>query len=394
MSETVSTRPAGVPVSEINLHADEVVLDPYPVWRQLRDAGPVVWLEHHQTYVITRYAELAEALTNWKVFSSGHGVAMNEIFNTVGSTLNMDPPEHDRCRRFNGKPLQPNNVRTLEPRLREVAEQTIVELKRRERFDGVSDLASVLPLNVVRDLVGLPEEGREKMLEWAAAGFNAFGLIEDPRTQAGLAGMLEANEFMQTCPGRLTPGSWGDDLVQAEQRGELGEGEGIMLINDYIYPSLDTTIHALSAGLKLFADNPDQWDKLRADRSLIPNAVSEVVRLSCPIQWFCRYVTEDYELGGVELPAGSRTVVSFASANRDERRFPDPDRFDITRKATEQLGFGRGKHACLGMPLARLEIQVVLDVMADHVERIETGAGVYAPNTTLHGLESLEVTFH
>lgn len=381
------------PVFDLDLHAESILLNPYPVYQEFRDAGPVVWLERHQMYAISRYAELVEALTNWKVFASGQGVGMNDFVNSIGSTLMMDPPEHDRCRKFNGKPMLPKNIKGLEPRLREVAERTIVELKQRDSFDGVADLASVLPLGVISELVGFPEDGRARMLEWAALGFDAFGMIDDERTQRGLEGMATASEYMETVPGRLKPGSWADDLMQAEERGELNEGEAVMLMNDYLYPSLDTTIHALSEGLKLFATNPDQWELLRNNRELMPSAISEVVRLSTPIQWFTRKVTQDYELGGVMLPKDTRTVMLFASANRDERKFPDPERFDITRKSTDQLGFGKGKHACMGMPLARLEMHVIFDVMADHVERIAIGEERLAPNTTLHGFAYLETSF-
>src|SRR5712691_7531020 len=130
-----STASVDVPAFDVDLHAEEVLLDPYPLYARFRDAGPVVWLKRHQMFAIARYAELVEALTNWKVFASGQGVGMNDFVNSIGTTLMMDPPEHDRCRKFNGKPMLPKNIKTLEPRLREVAEQTIVELKERETFD-------------------------------------------------------------------------------------------------------------------------------------------------------------------------------------------------------------------------------------------------------------------
>jgi cytochrome P450 len=399
MSNTASavpTVPSGVPTFAEDLHTDELLLDPYPLWERMREAGPVVWLEHHEMFAVTRYAELVEAASDWKAFASGHGVGMSDAFNDALAgkfTLMMDPPEHDRCRRANGNPLLPRNVEGLEPRLRTLAQEMVADVRGRERFDGVADFAAVMPLTIVRDLVGLPDDGREQMLTWGTDGFNAFGMLDNERTQRGLQGVQAAFEYMMTVRDRITPGSWGDHLLQAEQRGELGEGEGVMLMNDYVFPSLDTTIHALSAGLRLFAENPDQWALLREDRSLLPDAISEVLRVGAPIQWLTRMVVEDRELGGVRLPAGSRVVLLYASGNRDERKFPEPDRFDITRKPTGHLSFGKGKHACLGMPLARLEMQVLFDVMADEVERIEIGEARYEPNNSLHGLGSLEVTF-
>jgi cytochrome P450 len=396
MTDTVATEtaPAGVPSFDVNIHEDEHVLNPYPLWKQFRDAGPVVWLAHHGMYALPRHAEVVEALTNHEAFGCGHGVGMNDLVNSVPSTLMMDPPEHDRYRRINGRPLLPKAVRTLEPQLRELAEKTVLELKERGSFDGVKDLASVLPLGIIAEVIGLPDDGRERLQQWAADGFDSFGLLDDARTQRGLVGMAEAAEYMESVTDRLKPGSWGDLLQQAEKRGEIEPGMGINLMNDYIYPALDTTIMGLAGGLRLFSEHPDQWDRLREDRSLMRGAISEVMRLCAPIQWFTRLLMRDYEMAGVTLPEGSRAVVIYASANRDERKFVDPERFDIGRKhVAEQVGWGKGKHACTGMPLARLEMHVVFNAMADHVERIETGASTVEPNTTLYGLNSLEVTF-
>jgi cytochrome P450 len=391
---TNSASRSDVPTFDVDLHSEEMLLDPYPTYKRFREAGGVIWLERHKMFAVPRHAELVEMLTRWKTFACGHGVGMNDFVAQVArTTLQTDPPEHDKFRKIEGKPLLPNAVKELEPELRELAKRTINELKARDRFDGVTDLAQVLPVGIVADRVGLPEEGRERMLDWAAGGFNSFGMIENERTQQGMQTMREASEYLQSVPGRLKPGGWADQLMQAEERGELDHQTCIMLIGDYVYPSLDTTIHAISAGLKLFADNPDQWDLLRENRSLLPRAVSEVVRLGTPILWFTRVVSEDYELGNAFLPAGSRVVALYGSANRDERKFPDPERFDITRTSVDQLGFGRGKHACMGMPLARLEMEVMFDEMADAVKRIEVGDGELALNNVLYGYKNLEVAF-
>jgi cytochrome P450 len=390
---TSSEAPASAPAFTEDLHDPAVWHDPFPLYRRFREAGPVVWLERHQMYAIVRYAELAEALMNWRVFSSGAGVAMNELACTLTTTLHLDPPEHDQIRKVVGRPVLPKAVEKLEPELRALAEQVVSQLLLRDRFDGVTEFAQKLPLGIVSEQVGLPEEGREQMLEWGAAGFDALGMIDEDRTQSALARVASAGEYMQGAVGRLKPGSWSDLLMQAGARGEIPPEHCAAYIQDYVYPSLDTTIHATSAGLKLFAEHPDQWELLRRDRSLLPGAVSEIVRLSTPIQWFTRQVAEDCVLGGTSLPKGGRVVMLYGCANRDERKFPDPDRFDITRKASEQLGFGRGKHSCMGMPLARLEMQVLFDVLAEKVTRIEVGDEKPVMNNVLRGLERLEVSF-
>lgn len=385
--------PAGVPSFDLDLHADAMLADPYPTYVRFREAGGIIWLERHQMFGASRYAEVAQILGDWRTFTCGEGVGMNDVIAAVPTSLQTDPPEHDRYRRIETKPLLPKAIRALEPALRDLATRTVGELCSRERFDGVTELAQVLPLGIVAKQVGFPPEGEQRMLDWAAAAFDSFGMIDNWRTQRGLETMREAGAYLQSVPDRLLPGSWADQLMRAGDKDELDRETCLGLISDYLYPSLDTTVHAISAGLKLFADHPDQWDLLRHDRSLLPGAVSEVMRLATPIQWFTRKVAREHRIGDAVMPEGSRVVVFYGSANRDERRFSDPERFDITRPSSDQLGFGRGKHVCMGMPLARLEMQVLFDVMADSVARIETGRSERALNNVLHGYSHLEVAF-
>ena len=166
------------------------------------------------------------------------------------------------------------------------------------------------------------------------------------------------------------------------------------MMNDYMGPSLDTTIFAVSSAIWLFAQHPEQWDAVRADPSLIPNAVNEVLRLESPIQGFSRMVTRDHVVDGVTIPANTRVIVLYGSANRDERKWEDPERFDVRRRASEHLAFGQGPHACVGMSLARLEIKALLTALAKRVTRFELGHTRRAINNVLRGFESVEVTVH
>lgn len=163
-------------------------------------------------------------------------------------------------------------------------------------------------------------------------------------------------------------------------------------MNDMIMPSLNTTIAATIELLYQLGTNPDQSRLLREDRALIENAVTEAVRIGTPIRSFTRTLTQEYTLAGVSLPSGSRTMVLFASANRDERRFPAPDRFHITRAARDHVGFGHGVHMCLGMHLAKLEMSALLRAMLDRAERIEVGTPTVAMHYTIHAFASLPVT--
>lgn len=164
------------------------------------------------------------------------------------------------------------------------------------------------------------------------------------------------------------------------------------VMNDYIYPSIDSTIAAIGIGLLLFAENPGQWDKVREDQSLLVSAVPEIVRLASPLQFFTRLVTVDTQIAGVDIPMGSRVIVMYGSANRDERRFADPDAFDVTRDPNLHLGWGRGKHTCLGKPLARQEMTTLFAQLARHVERFEATAQWYEPNNIIRSLGELELS--
>jgi cytochrome P450/ferredoxin-NADP reductase len=383
------------PVYDGDLYADEVIRDPYPVYAALRALGPVVWLERHGVYALPRYAEVASVLRQPKRFISSRGVSLNERTNRllVGSTLNSDPPEHDRTRSVTAAPLLPGALESITPRIRRAAEGLVTELVARGRFDAVADFAQFLPVTIVAELVGLPEEGRQKMLTWASATFNLFG-PENERARAAFDDLRDLKAFLDVYghPDKLKPGGWAARIF------EVGAERGIpfetcaQLMRDYINPSLDTTISATGQAIRFFADSPEQWALVRERPELMPNAVEEVVRLASPIRAFTRYVAEDSEIAGVAIPEGARVMVMYASANRDERRFADPDRFDVTRDVHDHLGFGSGVHMCMGMHLARLEIVSLLQALARRVKAIELdGEPVVAMNNTIRAYAALPV---
>lgn len=184
------------------------------------------------------------------------------------------------------------------------------------------------------------------------------------------------------------------DDVLTERDGRITEAQCPQLFTAYLVPSLDTTISAIGNAIWLFGRYPEQWDKVRENPSLIPNAFKEVLRLESPIQGFSRKATSDYEVEGISIPAGSRVVVLFASANRDERKWRHPDIFDVTRNTSGHLGFGYGIHLCAGASLARLEGQAILSALAQRVERFELGKSTRKLNNVIRGLSSLAVTVH
>ena len=384
-----------LPVYDGDLYADEVIRDPYPVYARLRELGPVVWLSQLQVYALPRYAEVASVLRQPRRFASSRGVSLNERTNRllVGSTLNSDPPEHDATRAITSAPLLPGALEAITPRIRRAADDLVAALARRGRFDAVSDFAQYLPVTIVAELVGLPDAARHKMLTWASATFNLFG-PENERAKAAFDDLRDLKAFLDEygTPDKLKPDGWAHRIFQVGSERGIPFETCAQLMRDYINPSLDTTISSTGQAIKFFADAPDQWALVRQRPELIPNAVEEVVRLASPIRAFTRFVTEDSEIAGVPIPQGSRVMVMYASANRDERKFADPDRFDVRRDVHDHLGFGSGVHMCMGMHLARLEIVSLLQSLARRVKTIALdGEPVVAMNNTIRAYASLPV---
>jgi cytochrome P450 len=279
-----------------------------------------------------------------------------------------------------------------EPTITAMAEALAEALVERGSFDAVADLAQPYSVGVVADLVGLPEEGREHLLERAAAAFNTFG----PDNALLRSSQERFRELFDYCtrfatPERLAPGRWGSQIYAAGERGDI-EPEacpGLMLA--YAWAGMDTTVNALSAAVWLFANNPAEWDLVRGDPSLAASAFNEVLRIEPPVQRFTRLAASPVELDGVTLPEGARVAVLFGSANRDERHFDEPDRFDVTRNPVDHLSFGRGIHHCVGAGLARLEGQAMIAALAARVERFEVERATWRRNNALHGLAELAV---
>jgi cytochrome P450 len=395
MTSTSPSTTVRAPESDYDPYADAALLDPWPGYRELRDAGPAVWLGKYGMFALTRHSAVRRALEDWQTFSSAYGVMMNDEMNQVlrGNTLCSDGDVHEAQRRVVLRPLRPMSLRKLTDEITSEADMLAERLTARGSFDALTDLAHYLPLTVVSNLVGLPADGRARMLEWATALFNCFG----PRNQRTVSSFPVLEEMVQyagtqAVRGKLKPGSWGEALHDAADRGEIAHEALPGMMIDYMAPSLDTTIFAITNAIDLFARHPDQWELLRSDLSLMPSAISEVLRLEAPIQGFSRYAVSDFQLDSVAIPAGARAIMFYGAANRDEREYPDPDRFDVRRDPRTQLAFGAGPHQCVGMNLARLEMSALFTALATRVRRFEIQNAERALHNILRGFTRLEVT--
>ena len=384
------------PSTDVDLFSDEAIREPYEHYRQLRGLGPAVWLERHRVWALARYGEVRAALEDWQTWSSASGVALNDYTNETirGTTLASDPPLHDHLRSVIGERLTPRSLRGRRPQIEGLARELVDRLVVQGSFDAVSDLARVLPMLVVPDFLGWPAEIRDKLLPWAGAAFDTMG----PTNARCLASKAGRGELVQTAmelagTHALAPDSLGADVCAAARRGDVTEEQLVGLLLDYLVPALDTTISAVGSAIWLFGRYPDQWDLVRADPALLPNAFHEVLRVESPVRCFSRVATRDVAFdGGATVRTGERALLIFASANRDERQWDRPEEFDVTRDAIGQLAFGYGVHGCAGQGLARLEAHALLGALARRVERFEVGPAVPLMNNVIRALVSLPVT--
>lgn len=389
MAVTVRT---DFPVFEQDLFDPGALQHPFEHYRRIRDLGPVVQLGDGDLLAMGRFADVQQALRSPEVLISGLGVGLNDIENGIRPTLiASDGDFHRRVRANISRPLMPAALKVHREDFKGMIAKRVRECTNIGWFDGVEKLAQFLPITVISHLVGLPEEARSKMLQWATAGFEIHQPFKPELTTLAPI-FLEAREFLNTVArSEIRPGSWADLMFQEVDKGRMSEDEARAAIGGYTLPSLDTTIHSKSGMLYFIGSDPDQWEILKNDPSLVSSAVLEGVRLSSVVRWFTRVAATDYRDGDVFVPEGARVTLLYGSANRDERRYADPDRFDARRNPTDQLGWGTGPHMCVGMHLAKLEMEVLLEALIENVDSIEVDQPVPSSNGGLYGFEALQM---
>lgn len=380
---------------DLDLYAEDALEDSTALFKRVRDAGPVVRLPRNRMWAMGRFDEVRAALRDDELFASDRGVAANPVANLSGrkSILFSNGKAHAARRGVMMRSLDAKALAPVAERLEAEAEALVESLIGVPRFEAVREFAGVLPLGVVADLVGLRVSG-ERQLGWATALFEQLGPLNRRWLRTYPTALGISTYALRLNRSRVVPGSWAASVFDAVDRGELGKVEARMMVIDFIAPSLDTTILAITHMLWLLGRDPAAWQRLREEPALIPAAIVEAVRLASPVRCFTRCLSRDAKIGGVHLRRGDRVAMLFGSANMDERRFPEPTRFALDRPPGGNLGWGNGPHTCIGIHLAKLEMQALLRAMVARVETIET---VPAPprirNNTLQGIAELPVRF-
>ena len=393
------TTPENCALSDLDPFALDFLEDPYPYHDELREAGPVVWLEKYGVYAMARYQQVRAVLADWETFCSSRGVgltdfATEEPWRPPSIILEADPPLHTRTRGVLMSVLSKPALQALGDDFKNTADMLVDDLVVKGEIDAVRDLAEAFPLRVFPDTIGLRKDGRENLLPYGDMAFNAFG----PRNELFERSFANAQPVVQWITDQcqrhaLATGGIGQQIYKAADAGKITEEEAGLLVRSLLTAGLDTTIFGIGAVLYCFAQFPDQWQVLRENPKLVRGAFEEALRFVSPVQTFMRTTSRAVNVDGIEIPEGQKVVLFLASANRDPRQWEDPDRFDISRKTLGHVGFGHGIHVCVGQMLARLEAQVLLTSLVERVDRIAlTGKPTWRLNNTLHGVDSLPVS--
>ena len=381
--------------------------DPYPVLRRLRDEAPLYFNERYGFFALSRYDDVERALVDRDTFISGRGNVLELIkANTQqppGTLIFEDPPMHTSHRALLSRVFTPKRMAALEPQIREFTARCLDPLVGAGGFDFVADLGAQVPMRVIGMLLGIPDEDQQTIRDHVDSGL---------RTEPGKP--MRFSEGAKWSPGsRLTEIfadyiDWrernpSDDVMTAlltaefeDERGvtrRLTRDEILLYINVVAGAGNETTNRLIGWAGKVLADHPDQRRELAEDRSLVNGAIEELLRFESPGPIIARYVARDVELHGQTVPEGSAILFLVGAANRDERRFPDGDRFDIHRSPGPRLAFGYGIHYCLGAALARLEGQIVVEEVLQRFPTwdVDLDNARMASTSTVRGWESLPV---
>jgi len=379
--------------SNIDLFADDILVDAFPTYKALRDQAAVVYMPVNQVYALTRYDVIRAALGDTVTFSSENGVGFNHAVNEAlqGTSLASDPPVHTQLRATLAANLAPRKLRVIEEQIVGKAEALVLQLVKGGGFEAMDSLARAFPLEVVADLIGFTGDVKRNMLRWGQAAMEVIG----PMNQRTAENFPIAGELYAWCSQvtakDLAPDSIGRGIFEAMDRGEIPPGSASHIIHQYLGAGVDTTIASIGNVIALFGRFPEQFERVRQNPSLAASAFNEVLRYFPVVHAWGRRVTRDVEVEGVLIPEGAQAAVLFGAGNRDERHYTNPDEFDVARNPVDHLMFGYGPHSCAGQGLARMEGQAVITALARHVRSFRLGELVKKPTNVTQAFDKLMV---
>jgi cytochrome P450 len=387
----------------------EFRIDPYPTYRRMLEEAPV-YESPLGGVVLSRHADCESVLRDHRRWSadvrnatqSGFEPDMELFDNLERPFLFMDPPDHTRLRRLVNTAFTPRVVEELRPRIQTIVSDLIDAAAEKGSIEIIEDLAYPLPVMVISEMLGVPAESHLQFREWSAelaASLDPQPMASPETVERQRQAIVALDDLFRGLieERRAKPE---DDLltalVQAEEEGDkLTEGELLATCRLILIAGHETTVNLIANGVLQLLRHPDELERFRQDWSLAPSVVEEVLRFDPPVQLTGRIALEEMQFGAVKVPKGHSAICLIGAANRDPERFPEPQRFDVTRGDDRHLSFGFGIHYCLGAPLARLEGQIALRTLFQRLEEPALGSvgQEYKPNLVLRGMASLPVEF-
>jgi cytochrome P450 len=381
--------------------------DPHPIWRRLRDEAPLYRNERYDFWALSRFSDVMAASLDPRTFSSAHGTVLEMMSDQpLGQTTHMmifmDQPEHTVFRRLVSRAFTVRRVAELEPQIRAVCSELLEAQEGRGGFDFVADFGALVPANVIAMLLGVPPSDRPEVRETIDAMFHlepGAGMVNDLAIDAGVK--LHGYIFEQLAERASRPR---DDMLSDLLTAEVAEPDGsrrTLTLEEstefgilLVAAGTETVARLLGWAGATLAAHPDQRAELAAAPALVPQAIEELLRYEAPSPVNGRWTTEAVELYDTEVPAGSKVLMLTGSAGRDERTFPDADRFDIHRQFDQHVTFGYGIHFCLGAALARLEGRIALEEMLGHYPEweVDRARSEFLFTSTVRGYSKLPVT--
>ncbi|MFI5967045.1 cytochrome P450 [Streptomyces asoensis] len=386
--------------------------DPYPAYAELRERGRVIRYEPTGQWLVPRHADVSALLRDRRLgrtyqhrfthedFGRTAPPADQEPFHTLNDhgMLDLEPPDHTRIRRLVSKAFTPRTVERLKPYVRRLAGELVDRLVEAGGGDLLVDVAEPLPVAVIAEMLGIPESDRGPLRPWSADICGMYELNPSPQTAArAVRASEEFSAYLRELIAvrRARPG---DDLISgliaAHDEGDrLTEQELISTAVLLLNAGHEATVNATVNGWWALFRNPGQLDALRADHSLVPTAVEELMRYDTPLQLFERWVLDDIEIDGTTVPRGAEIAMLFGSANHDPAVFAEPGRLDLTRADNPHISFSAGIHYCIGAPLARIELAASMTALLEKAPKLAPAAEPRRkPNFVIRGLEGLDVT--
>jgi cytochrome P450 len=346
-----------------------VIADPFPYYRLLQSEAPVYEVEKHGIFVVSRFDDVEEVAQNWENFSTTWGPGPQRMESPVASILQSDPPQHTRLRSIIAKAFTPRAVKACEPLIRACAQERIEAILGAGRADMVDEYAIPIPVVVIAEMLGVPREDHAKFRKWSDDIVGAIAGRVDPRESTAEFGEY----FNKVIAARRADGR--DDIISklmnSNNKGDsLDDPEVLSFCLSLLVAGNETTTGLIANMFFELAQRPEDWRRLREDRSLIASTVEESLRYDAPNQGLFRHTTKDVELHGVTIPAGKKVLLLFGAANRDPRHFENPDEFDIAREPNRHIAFGAGIHHCLGASIGRLEANIALEAAVERISEL------------------------